>query len=512
MKKKAIIILNLLFAISLAVKSQELIVKNLELATTDLSASIHERRDLNDDPCALVKVRLAHQDAEFKGNIMGDIEFKSGEYWVYLAKGSYKLGVHLDGFLPLDVNFREVLSDFRGVEPKTTYILTILLQQEEEKLQELTIHYSPSSAMVMIDDEPYEGTDGIVKATLPVGMHEWRVVAMGYHTRHGTELLNEEAPSMVVVSLVQKNGDNSTSGRSSSSTPQVPDAEYLPTLAANPSDTLRFIVNGVMFRMIRVAAGSFKMGDKNGRNDAKHVHEVQLSPFAIGETEVTQALWLAVMGGKNPSKFKDMEKPIEKVSWDDCQEFIWKLNELTGRDFRFPTEAEWEYAARGGKKAQPTIYSGSDDVDEVAWVRNNTKKNKSLNNQMGNSVGSKGADDIFAPFSSNSTKKKEKEYIGTHKPGEKKANELGIYDMSGNVWEWCSDWYGENYYKASPIEAPSGPNEGENRVKRGGSWTDSVEDCLIYHRESDEPNTTKSDIGLRLALTIRRNVIYLDGQ
>ena len=166
--------------------------------------------------------------------------------------------------------------------------------------------------------------------------------------------------------------------------------------------------------------------------------------------------------GSNPSEFKGRGNlPVENVSWDDCQEFISKLNQLTGMTFSLPTEAQWEYAARGGKHSRHTQYSGSKNIDDVAWYKSNS--------------GSK-----------------------THPVGQKLANELGLYDMSGNVWEWCSDWKGS--YSSSSETDPTGPDSGDCRVRRGGCWYYWPSDCRSSSRYYFEPSRRGYNLGLRLAL------------
>ncbi|MDD6164848.1 MAG: SUMF1/EgtB/PvdO family nonheme iron enzyme [Bacteroidales bacterium] len=229
-----------------------------------------------------------------------------------------------------------------------------------------------------------------------------------------------------------------------------------------------FRVKGVEFKMIKVEGGTFSMGATSEQgSDAfdgeKPVHSVTLSDYYIGESEVTQELWEAVMGS-NPSVFKgDNQRPVENVSWNDCQEFIKELNRLTGKEFRLPTESEWEYAARGGKYSKDYVYkySGSNNADEVAWYH-------SL-------------------------------YSGTYPVKTKKANKLGLYDMSGNVWEWCNDWYNKNYYRNSPQTNPTGPSEGENRVLRGGSWYCNDRDVRVSNRGRNTPDRRDCFDGLRLA-------------
>ena len=228
-----------------------------------------------------------------------------------------------------------------------------------------------------------------------------------------------------------------------------------------------FKVNGVSFTMIAVEGGAFKMGATSEQggdaySDEKPVHNVTLSDYYIGETEVTQELWEVVMGS-NPSYSKGNKKPVEQVSWNDCQEFIKKLNRLTGKNFRLPTEAEWEYAARGGNKSKGYKYSGSNTIDNVAWYTDNS--------------GSKTQD------------------VKT-----KQANELGVYDMSGNVWEWCHDWYSSDYYSNSSANNPTGPAFGSNRVLRGGGWYNSAGVCRVSRRSHDDPDDRFNHYGFRLAL------------
>jgi len=222
-----------------------------------------------------------------------------------------------------------------------------------------------------------------------------------------------------------------------------------------------YSVGGVTFKMIKVEAGTFRMGSTDGDSDEQPVHSVTLSSdYYIGETEVTQELWAAVMG-TNPSCFtSDSRLPVERVSWNDCQTFITKLNALTGANFRLPTEAEWEFAARGGNKSQGYTYSGSNTIDNVAWYTTNS--------------GSK-----------------------THVVKTKSPNELGIYDMSGNVYEWCSDWY--EAYSSAAVTDPTGASSGSIRVNRGGSWNSDATYGRCANRNSSTPTLTSSSVGLRLA-------------
>ena len=226
-----------------------------------------------------------------------------------------------------------------------------------------------------------------------------------------------------------------------------------------------FYANGVSFEMVEVRGGTFRMGatseqGSDAYGEEKPVHSVTLSGYYIGKTEVTQALWKAVMGS-NPSRFKGDNMPVECVSWDDCQEFIRKLNSLTGQHFRLPTEAEWEFACRGGNNSLGYKYSGSNYIDNVAWYDGNS--------------GDK-----------------------THPVGTKAPNELGIYDMTGNVWEWCCDWYGD--YSSGAQTNPKGPYDGSFRVDRGGSSHINAGICRSSNRSYASPGVRDDYIGLRLSL------------
>ncbi|MDY6300410.1 MAG: SUMF1/EgtB/PvdO family nonheme iron enzyme [Bacteroidales bacterium] len=220
-----------------------------------------------------------------------------------------------------------------------------------------------------------------------------------------------------------------------------------------------YTVGEVSFTMVEVDGGTFM---------SRHSLQVTLSPFAIGQTEVTQALWVAVMGS-NPSYFceednhpGDITRPVERVSWDDCQEFIARLNEMTGQKFRLPSEAEWEFAARGGNLSHGYKYAGSNNINEVAWLEN------------------RGLGDTFART--------------------KAPNELGLYGMSGSMWEWCQDWFGP--YSSEPLVNPKGPESGTERVIRGGcrGALDPIY-MRVTCRNSGEPDDELyAGIGLRLVM------------
>lgn len=225
---------------------------------------------------------------------------------------------------------------------------------------------------------------------------------------------------------------------------EMKDTEVVEINNDNSDNPLEVIdVLGVM-NMLPVKGGEFLMGDDEINREGS-VHRVQLDDFHMSEFSVTQALWKKVMGN-NPSHHVGDNLPVENVSWFDCQEFVKKLNEICpipGKEFRLPTEAEWEYAARGGQRSEGYLYSGSDNFEEVAWGSSNSG--------------------------------------GQSQPvGQKKPNELGIYDMSGNVWEWCNDIYDANYYDRSPIVNPQGPKEDEEDDVVVPFWIESGDDLRRY--------------------------------
>ena len=253
-------------------------------------------------------------------------------------------------------------------------------------------------------------------------------------------------------------------GNQSGSTP-APTPTPTPTPPPSPSGNVDSItVNGVTFKMVKIEGGTFMMGapssDAEAYSNELPQHCVTLSEYYIAETEVTQALWQAVMGS-NPSHFKFPDRPVEEISWNDCKTFIEKLNQLTDKQFRLPTEAEWEYAARGGGNSHGYKFSGSDNVDDVAWYTDNC-----------------GGE--------------------THAVKTKAANELGLYDMTGNVLEWCSDWMAA--YSADTVTNPQGPAAGFKRVLRGGSLYNDARRLRVTRRSEYNPTFTDYSVGFRLAL------------
>ncbi len=215
--------------------------------------------------------------------------------------------------------------------------------------------------------------------------------------------------------------------------------------------------------MVFVEGGTFEMGTNSGTKKERPVHKVTLNSFSIGKYEITQDQWVAVMGS-NPSTFNTCGKcPVEQATPDEIDAFIAKLNYLTGKNYRLPTEAEWEYAARGGNKTKGYTYPGSNDLGLVAWNVANAEAQ-------------------------------------TQPVGEKLPNELGLYDMAGNVWELCSDWFSGKYYKNSPADNPINTKKAMFRVVRGGSWRSGPERCYNEARNVNSKHHRISNLGFRLVL------------
>lgn len=220
--------------------------------------------------------------------------------------------------------------------------------------------------------------------------------------------------------------------------------------------------DSVSLEMIFVEGGTFVMGSDEGKKDARPAHEVELSDFFIGKFEFTQEQWIAIMG-ENPSELECMNCPVNDMSWEQLMEMIKKLNHLSGRKFRLPTEAEWEYAAQGGNQTKGFLYSGSNNIEEVAWLKPNGGDHQ-------------------------------------HAVGQLKPNELGLYDMNGNAWELCQDWYDKKFYQRSPRKNPVNETLAKYRVSRGASWMSPAHYCERHYRNTDHPHHKRGNGGFRLVM------------
>ena len=408
--------------------------------------------DGNEMPMALIKISTENIPEQerlrlvFSGNRETQIlkRPKTGQMWIYLsAEAATFIDIKHPDYGTHKYYLLERLCDYCVYEMVLQYV------NSQPELGFLAVSSEPTDADIYIDGKNYGKTNNVI-TDLAVGTHELQLEKAGYVTLTKTFVTTKGETLKLNETLQAVSNKADKKQQVSSVTKET------------------FTVKGVSFAMVKVEGGTFSMGatseqGSDADNDEKPVHNVTLSDYYIGETEVTQELWKAVMGS-NPSNSTGSMKPVERVSWNDCQTFITKLNQLTGKNFRLPTEAEWEYAARGGNKSQGYKYSGSNSIDDVAWYSNNCS-------------------------------------IRTHDVKTKAANELGIYDMSGNVYEWCQDWYGSSCYSSSPENNPTGPASGSSRVLRGGSWINSSAwDCRVSFRDYGNPDNRFVCYGLRLVL------------
>ena len=452
----------LLFTAISSALAQELTVKSFKLAPSDLTAQTQPRKDLNNRNCAVVKVQFVGELTNIEGNVVMPLVKRNNETWVYMPQNTRQMKVITKNYLPLMVTFADY--DVEKLESNRTYVLTLLdsSQQQAQQTQTLTIRYTPSSATVLVDNKMVKGMNGMARTTLPVGQHSFVVACDGYESEEGTVKIKASAPSNLQITLTKE----AMATQSTVSQPAVAQQHVVqPTVTSSDNISIP-VKDGVSIDMVRVEAGTFTMGATPEMEIyfdwERPTHQVTLTnDYYIGKYEVTQALWQAVMNS-NPSNIKGDNLPVEQVSWNDCHEFISKLNSITGKKFRLPTEAEWEYAARGGRKSQAYQYCGSNNISDVAWYWDN-------NTGM------------------------------THPVGEKLPNELGIYDMSGNVLEWCQDLYGA-YVSSSQIN-PKGAVSGTDRVFRSGGWNGVASSCRLSCRSGFAPNVRCNYLGLRLALS-----------
>lgn len=530
----------LLFSISVC--SQELHVKSFGIAESDLSAQIQSRKDLNDKNCALVKVGIGLQGVQFEGNVVGQVVNNVGEYWVYMPQGSRMLKVKHPYYPPIIVTFANY--SMEKLESNRTYelMLTVSGGIQSSQTQTLTIKYTPIEATVLVDNKRIKGSDGVAMANFPIGQHSFVVFCDGYESEEGMVKLKASAPSNLQITLSKEaktalastmgkeaTNQNSVNSQNVKFFGKVVDVNGEPIIGAaikengtdnwaitdmegnffidakSPTVTITVLYvgwqskqveltaghkeqitlienkkkesetansisipvkDGINIEMIKVEAGTFMMGATKEVKEPYKIelpaHEVLLTEdYYIGKYEVTQALWNVVMDSKYSTNDGDL-LPKNYVSWNDCQEFIEKLNKITGLKFRLPTEAEWEYAARGGKKSKRYLYSGSNNVLDVAW------------------------------YDGNSSNKR-------HPVGTKQANELGIFDMGGNVSEWCQDLWGQ-YQNDSQIN-PLGSSAGTKHVLRGGNYFFDIRICYLSYRMFAESNYKDPFNGFRLALS-----------
>ena len=343
--------------------AQELTVKSFKLAENDISAQTQSRKDLNDRNCALVKVLFVGAISEVEGNVVKPLMKHGNETWVYMPQGSRQLKLLTQSYLPAMVTFADY--GVEKLESNRTYVLVMTkpMASVGQQKQMLTIRYTPTSATVLVDNKMVRGSNGVARITLPVGQHTYIVASDGYESEEGMVKLKASAPSdlqirlskEVTVALSNANDvmqDNVSTSSTSSSQSATTSSGFSSTSSVSfGSNEISIpVMNGISIDMVKVEAGTFMMGAETGDETPRHMVKLT-KDYYIGKYEVTQRLWQCIMD-ENPSKFKANNLPVESVSWNDCQRCIQRLNQLTGRHFRLPTEAEWEYAALGGNKSK----------------------------------------------------------------------------------------------------------------------------------------------------------------
>ena len=448
MNRLTAIFILLLFAIQ--ANAQNISVVGIKLDENDHTAEEEAtmRFDQNGEVCALIKILTDESDFSYDVGSLGvtDVEEYEDEIWLYVPFGIKKIILRhqelgsCEYAIPITI------------ESGKTYRMGLSINGVAKEIndQELEIACYPERLSLFIDDVEVLLKEGYAKIRLPLGVHAYSAEHSNYTPQAGTIELKASSPGRLVITLSKIT--TNTSGMS-----------YLEWLAQEP---VEYIVPGtdVKFTMIAVPPKRYVQGatleQVGSWDDEFPTHDANIDGFFIGQTEVTQELWQAVMG-TNPARFRGEELPVEQVSWNDCQLFISRLNAIIGQKFRLPTEAEWELAARGGSSDATTQYSGGHKIDEVAWY-------------VGNSQAT------------------------THTVATRKPNKLGIYDMSGNVQEWCQDWYYK--YTAVPVDNPKGPQKGTHHIVRGGSWMSDDWGCRTTCRDINTPEASNAYIGLRLAM------------
>ena len=436
MKTKTLLLLLLLSLIAVDVMAQGVVERKKPKPTTT-----QQTKQKKQKPTPRSTPEEAGYDVTFSCNVSSAALYIDGNAngnasgSRFLKTGSHTIKVTANGY---EEYTRQITVNRQNRTCSISLVKKKEVVQAEEAGYDVTFSCNVPSATLYIDGNANGNPSG--SRFLKTGSHTIKVTANGYE-EYSRQITVNRQNRTCSISLVKS-----------------------AITASYQNGTLR--VGDVSYKMVYVQGGTFTMGATSEQgydaySDEKPAHSVTLSSYYIGQTEVTQALWKAVMGN-NPSNSKGDNLPVEEVSWDDCQEFVSKLNRLTGKNFRLPTEAEWEYAARGGSKSRGYKYSGSNTLGSVAWYDDN----------------------------SGST---------THPVGTKSSNELGLYDMSGNVLEWCQDWKGG--YSSSPQTNPKGPNSGAERVNRGGSWSIIAGFCRVSIRGNFPPSDRYCFLGLRLVLS-----------
>lgn len=460
------ILTTILLLFGILTYAQNISVSDFRLDEMDQTANLQGTTvlDQNGEKCALIKIITTETGFSFDVGSLGvqKTEQKTGEIWVYVPHGVRKMTLSHTRYDRLEYTFP------MSVQKARTYKMELKVEKPamSDKKQTLNIKFSPIFATVIVDGDILDTSNGQVSVELPLGNHKYNIVAKGYVGQEGTVSLKASGPSKLNVELDHQMSEAQvlTPKPIEKKEPEQPKADAMVAKVEGVGES--FTVGGVNFLMVYVQNGTYLMGAHKKQVSPyiqeRPAHEVTITKdYYIGETEVTQQLWAEVMGTA-PSYDSGDTKPVEQVTWEDCKEFCEKLSARTGRSFRLPTSAEWEWAARGGVESKDFVYSGSDNVDEVGWVSKNSKQE-------------------------------------VHPVKQKLPNELGIYDMTGNVWEWCEDCFVS--YTADKQTDPSEVTEDERRVIRGGSFIYEPRMCRTSNRFYAGNYEINNTFGLRLAMT-----------
>lgn len=480
-------------------QAQNLVVQNFYKSEDNLTVNSESTivKDQNGKKCALIKVKSPIIGLNFDVGSLGIVktESKKGETWVYVPEGVKRITISHRRF--------GVLRDYdlgQALKQAKTYSLELGLDGEtggetDELKKAITFQLIPSNAVIKVDDQSLKSENGFVVTMLSYGTHQYRVSASGYVSQDGEVKVNDSIDHQVInINLDLKKNENESRSFDFSITPDIE------TIKSQHPSRVVFNINDIEFAMIYVEGGILPVedvhavvldtntlqitdlagegeGNKHEIQQGKGIKQIQVSSFYIGETEITQELWETIMGN-NSSIDLGADRPVECITWNDCRKFYGKMRLITGVQFRLPYEKEWEYAAKGGKLTHNYKYSGSNNIEKVAWYEKNAFK-VSL-------------DKIKASSIKGWIAKVQGGIIGAQPVKRKKANELGIYDMTGNLWEWCLDGVNLN------IDTEEEKKNSKYYAIRGGCWDSKSEDCIISNRNYLEPNTFSDRVGMRL--------------